>query len=85
MNLANYKTYEWVADQQLEQPREFSKRRDDVLDQQIKSRVDLFSEGRASWKTARVPDLKISYAVRSPKRDPDRTRLLPGAVLFVLG
>ena len=42
VRLANYKTYDWVSEKQLEQPNDFSKKRDDVLDSQIKSQVDAY-------------------------------------------
>lgn len=67
VRLANYKTYDWVSEKQLEQPNDFSKKRDDVLDSQIKSQVDAYLSKQGLVRDPYNPQLKVSYTVRSTR------------------
>jgi len=68
VNVAAYKTFDWAPQKQLEQPMEFSARRDDILDHQIKAQVDDFLMHKGLVQDNANPDLKVAYSVRTRKQ-----------------
>jgi hypothetical protein len=64
-DLSKYHSFTWEPSAQLEQPDQFSARKDDVLDSQIKSEVkkDLATKGLN--EISKEGDLRVSYAIRT--------------------
>ena len=67
ISLANYKSFDWVSEKHLEQPDDFSKKRDDVLDAQIKNQVDAYLTRQGLVRDKENPQLKVAYTVRSTR------------------
>lgn len=73
-DLANYKTYAWAPQSQLEQPKEFSQRPNDILDQQIKGETNQWLQNKGLTQSAKNPDLQVAYSVRTQ----DQLKVTPG-------
>ena len=67
VKLANYKSFDWASEKSLEQPNDFSKKRDDVLDSQIKNQVDAYLTQQGLVRDAKNPELKLAYTVRTTR------------------
>ena len=64
LELSTYKTFSWAPVKQLEQPKEFTTRRDDLLDHQIKTQVNEALKKQGLTEVTQSPALQVAYSVR---------------------
>lgn len=63
-DLSKYQTYSWAPVHELEQPHQFSSKRDDLMDRQIKEEVNRSMAALGLHEVTNSPDVQVAYSVR---------------------